>query len=66
MSRKKDIKMFIVKTPVQDFCGVGAGDIQFAHGQAEVAEGWLLDWFRERGYEVLEKDSSVKGASTAE
>lgn len=56
MARKKELKVYIVKTPVENYCGVGAGGIQFAHGQAEVCEGWLLDWFREHGYEAVEKD----------
>ena len=35
-------KVFIVETPVKDFCGVGAAGVQFAYGKAEVCEGWVL------------------------
>ncbi len=48
-------KVYIVKAPVKDFCGVGAAGIHFANGEAEVREGWVLDWFKEHGYEVAEK-----------
>lgn len=47
-------KVYIVETPVQGFCGVGAGGVQFAYGQAEVRPGWVLDWYREHGYKVTE------------
>lgn len=48
-------KVFIVETPVNGFCGVGAGGVQFAYGKAEVNPGWVLDWYREHGYKVTEK-----------
>jgi hypothetical protein len=48
-------KIFIVETPVKGFCGVGAGGVQFAYGKAEVNPGWVLDWYREHGYKVTEK-----------
>ena len=48
-------KVYIVETPVKGFCGVGAGGVQFAYGKAEVHPGWVLDWFREHGYKVTEK-----------
>lgn len=50
-------KVFIVKSPVKDFCGVGAAGIHFANGEAEVREGWVLDWFKEHGYEITPKDA---------
>lgn len=48
-------KVYIVETPVEGYCGIGAAGIQFAYGKAEVREGWVLDWFREHGYKVTEK-----------
>lgn len=57
---KNTEKVFIVETPVKDFCGIGAGGIHFAHGRAEVHEGWVLDWYREHGYKVIEKGASDK------
>ena len=49
-------KVYIVETPVKDFCGVGAAGVQFAYGKAEVKPGWVLDWFKEHGYKVTEKN----------
>lgn len=48
-------KVYIVETPVKNFCGIGAAGIHFANGKAEVYEGWVLDWFKEHGYKVTEK-----------
>ena len=37
------------------FCGIGAGGVQFAYGKAQIAEGRMVEWFREHdGYEVTE------------
>ena len=54
-------KVFIVETPVKNFCGVGAAGVQFAYGKAEVHEGWVLDWFKEHGYTVTEKPAADAG-----
>ncbi|MCI8654976.1 MAG: hypothetical protein HFJ48_03765 [Clostridia bacterium] len=45
--------IYIVHTPVKNFCGEVAG-VQFAYGQAEVKPGWILKWFKEHGYTVEE------------
>lgn len=47
-------KNYIVCTPVSNFNGTVAG-VQFAYGKAEVKEGWVLEWFKEKGYKVEEK-----------
>lgn len=47
-------KTYIVETPVKEYNGEVAG-VQFAYGKAEVREGWVLDWFKEKGYKVTEK-----------
>ncbi len=52
---KAEKKVYIVETPVKDFCGIGAAGIHFANGKAEVCEGWVLEWFKEHGYKVKEK-----------
>ena len=57
-------KVYIVETPVQGFCGVGAAGVHFAYGKAEVREGWVLGWFKEHGYKVTEKPAEVADAST--
>lgn len=59
---KANDKVYIVETPVQNFCGVGASGVQFAYGKAEVHEGWVLDWFREHGYKVTEKPTAENTA----
>ena len=54
-AKKQTATVFIVETPVKNFCGVGAAGVQFAYGKAEVNEGWVLDWYREHGYKVTPK-----------
>ena len=44
---------YIVHTPVKNFNGEVAG-VQFAYGKAEVKPGWVLEWFKEKGYRVEE------------
>ena len=53
-TQKKE-KVYIVKAPVKDYVGVGAAGVHFANGQAEVREGWVLDWYKEHGYTVTLK-----------
>lgn len=56
MAKKKTEKqgtMFLVEAPVKDFCGVGAAGVHFANGKAEIPAGWVLDWYREKGYKVF-------------
>lgn len=50
---KKETKKYVVYTPVQNFCGEVAG-VQFAYGKAEVKPGWILNWFKEKGYRIEE------------
>ena len=50
---EKKIKRYLVHTPVKNFCGEVAG-VQFAYGKAEVKPGWVLNWFKERGYDIEE------------
>lgn len=52
--REPKLKKYLVETPVKDYNGEVAG-VQFAYGKAEVNEGWILDWFKEKGYKVTEK-----------
>lgn len=51
-AESKEIK-YIVHTPVKNFNGEVAG-VQFAYGKAEVRPGWVLEWFKEKGYKVEE------------
>lgn len=39
----------------KSYCGIGAGGVQFAYGEAVIREGVLVNWYREHdGYEVTE------------
>lgn len=51
---KKELKTYLVETPVNNFNGEVAG-VQFAYGKAKVVEGWILEWFKEKGYKVTEE-----------
>ena len=69
-TKAKELKKYIVSTPVKNYCGIGAGGIQFAYGKAEVCEGTVLEWYREHGYGIEEVggaandgDNSTGGAN---
>lgn len=44
VNAKTNEKVYIVESPVKNFCGIGAAGVQFAYGKAEVCEGWVLEW----------------------
>lgn len=46
------VNKYKVIAPVKGYCGIGAAGVQFAYGEAIVNEGWVLDWYREKGYTV--------------
>ena len=51
-------KKYIVKVESNpSFCGIDAGGVQFANGQAVIDECPLVEWFRtHEGYSVAEAD----------
>lgn len=51
-------KKYIIKVESNPtFCGIDAGGVQFANGQAIINECPLVEWFREHeGYSVTEED----------
>ncbi len=51
------VKNYVIKvTTNPDYCGIGAGGIQFANGEAHITSERMAEWFREHdGYEVTEK-----------
>lgn len=57
---------YIVESPVKNFVGVGAGGVQFAYGRAEVNEGWVLDWYREKGFKVIKIEDNQVPAKAIE
>ena len=54
---EKAAKSYTVKvTGNPTYCGVGAGGVQFANGQAVITSERMAAWFRENeGYEVTEE-----------
>lgn len=44
---------YLVFAPVKNFNGIVAG-VHFAYGKANVQKGWILNWFKEKGYKVEE------------
>lgn len=53
--KEEKVKVYIVETPVKNYCGIGAGGVHFANGKAEVVEGVVLNWYKKKGYKVTEK-----------
>ena len=51
---EQEPKKFRITSPVEGYVGIGAGGVQFAYGRAEVNEGWVCDWYREKRYKVEE------------
>ena len=51
-----EVKKFRIKVKSNpNFCGIDAGGIQFAHGEAVINNDYMANWFREHdGYEVDE------------
>lgn len=49
MANKKKVE---ITSPIKNYCGVGAGGVQFAYGKAIIENGWIANWYREHGYEV--------------
>lgn len=60
---KKKITGYKIKvTSNPGFVGIGAGGVQFAYGEAAIAGGTIVDWYREHdGYEVTEITSDAEG-----
>lgn len=44
-----------VLAPNKDYDGISAG-VRFVKGVGECDDPWLLDWFKRKGYEVVEED----------
>ena len=55
MAKKAAKSYEIIVSGNPNYCGVGAGGVQFAHGKAVIPECSLVNWFKEhQGYEVKE------------
>lgn len=55
-TKKEEGKKYLVKvTTNPNFCGIDAGGVQFANGEAIIGEGTMVNWFKEHeGYSVTE------------
>ena len=51
---EQEPKKYKITSPIKGYVGIGAGGVQFAYGKAEVNEGWVCDWYKEKGYTVEE------------
>ena len=52
-NKGKKYRIKVVSNP--EFCGIDAGGVQFANGEAVIGEGTIVGWFKEHeGYEVTE------------
>lgn len=52
-SKGKKYKIEVTTNP--GFCGIDAGGVQFANGEAVIGEGTIVNWFKEHeGYKVTE------------
>lgn len=58
---------YIIKVETNPtFCGIDAGGVQFANGQAIIEECPLLNWFREHeGYSVEAFEEAVEEKAEA-
>ena len=56
---EQEPKKFKITSPIKGYVGIGAGGVQFAYGQAEVNEGWVCNWYKEKGYTVEEIGKEV-------
>ena len=68
MAAKKTKKYLIEVETNPTFCGIDAGGVQFAHGQAVIGEGTMVNWFLEHdGYKVTEiTDASGQADATTD
>lgn len=68
MKKAKTVTGYEIKVKDNpEFCGVGAGGVQFAYGKAQITGGRMVDWFREHeGYEVTEIMAEEEAAAPAE
>lgn len=55
MAAKKEKQYIVTVKNNPNFCGIGAGGVQFANGEATKVSERMAAWFREHdGYDVKE------------
>ena len=59
--KKKEDKMYKITVKSNPtYCGIDAGGVQFAHGEAIIPDGRMVEWFKEHeGYHVAEIEPST-------
>lgn len=64
---KKEKKYIVTVKNNPEFCGKGAGGVQFANGKAENVTARMAAWFKEhRGYDVKEVEVEVEDEADTE
>ena len=60
--KKKEDKMYKITVKSKPkYCGIDAGGVQFAHGEAIIPDGRMVEWFKEHeGYHVAEIEQSTQ------
>lgn len=54
---KKEKKWLVKVASNPNFCGIDAGGVQFAHGEAVISDARMAAWFRSHeGYEVTDAE----------
>ena len=64
MAKRKTYIITVDGNP--QYCGVGAGGAQFAHGQATITDDRMASWFQEHeGYTVTETNGADDKAAAS-
>lgn len=51
-------KTYIIKTPAKDYTGISLG-VAFVDGEGKTANPWLVQRFKESGYQVSEENAEA-------
>lgn len=46
--------MAVIKSPNPQYTGISAS-LHFVNGEAKTEDKWLIEWFKNKGYEVIEE-----------
>ena len=60
--KKKEDKMYKITVKSNPkYSGIDAGGVQFAHGEAIIPDGRMVEWFKEHeGYHVAEIEQNTQ------
>lgn len=58
------MEMAKIKAPNADYNGVSAS-LTFVKGEAETEDKWLIEWFKNNGYEVDNSEAEKKAEEEA-